>query len=108
MSGFSDAKTRFLAKVGNAFPIFPWNAFQPRSNRVPTSSQLRSERERSVRLFLSSTVYYQSYEFNTVLEVKGMSFMVGKSSPKPSLKLHLLWLGMQPLYQDVQICDLAL
>ena len=28
-----------------------------------------------------------------------MGFMVGKSSAKPSLKLHLLWLGMQPLYQ---------
>ena len=37
-----------------------------------------------------------------------MGFIVGKSSAKPSLKLHLLWLGMQPLYQDVQICDLAL
>jgi hypothetical protein len=24
------------------------------------------------------------------------------------LKLHLLRLGMQPLYQDVKICDLAL
>jgi hypothetical protein len=34
--------------------------------------------------------------------------MVGKSSAKPSLKLHLLRLGMQPLYQDVKICDLAL
>ena len=37
-----------------------------------------------------------------------MGFMVGKSSAKPSLKLHLLRLGMQPLYQDVKICDLAL
>ena len=37
-----------------------------------------------------------------------MGFMVGKSSAKPSLKLHLLRLGMQPLYQDVNICDLAL
>jgi ribosomal protein S17E len=36
-----------------------------------------------------------------------MGFMVGKSSAKPSLKLHLLWLGMQPLYQDVKICDLG-
>ena len=53
-------------------------------------------------------IYYQSYEFNTVLEVEDMGFMVGKSSAKPSLKLHLLWLGMQPLYQDVKICDLAL
>jgi hypothetical protein len=35
-----------------------------------------------------------------------MSFMVGKSSAKSSLKLHLLWLGMQPLYQHVKICDL--
>jgi hypothetical protein len=35
-----------------------------------------------------------------------MSFMVGKSSAKYSLKLHLLWLGMQPLYQHVKICDL--
>jgi hypothetical protein len=52
-------------------------------------------------------VYYQSYEFNTVLEVEDMGFMVGKSSAKPSLKLHLLRLGMQPLYQDVKICDLA-
>jgi hypothetical protein len=47
------------------------------------------------------------YEFNTVLKVEDMGFMVGKSSAKPSLKLHL-WLGMQPLYQDVKICDLAL
>jgi hypothetical protein len=39
---------------------------------------------------------YQSYEFNTVLEVEDMGFMVGKSSAKPSLKLHLLRLGMQP------------
>ena len=43
-----------------------------------------------------------------VLEVEDMGFMVGKSSAKPSLKLHLLRLGMQPLYQDVKICDLAL
>ena len=35
-----------------------------------------------------------------------MGFMVGKSSAKPSLKLHLLRLGMQPLYQDVKICDI--
>jgi hypothetical protein len=48
-------------------------------------------------------------EFNTVLEVEDMGFMVGKSSAKPSLKLHLLWLSeMQPLYQDAKICDLAL
>ena len=46
-------------------------------------------------------VYYQSYEFNTVLEVEDMGFMVGKSSAEPSLKLHLLRLEMQPLYQDV-------
>ena len=37
-----------------------------------------------------------------------MGFMVGKRSAEPSLKLHLLRLGMQPLYQDVKICDLAL
>jgi hypothetical protein len=37
-----------------------------------------------------------------------MGFMVGKSSPERSLKLHLLRLEMQPLYQDVKICDLAL
>jgi hypothetical protein len=60
-------------------------------------------------MVVNIVVYYQSYEFNTVLEVEDMGFMVGKSnSPKPSLKLHLLWLGMQPLYQDVKICDLAL
>ena len=29
-----------------------------------------------------------------------MGFMFGKISAKPSLKLHLLWLGMQPLCQD--------
>jgi hypothetical protein len=50
-------------------------------------------------------VYYQS---NTVLEVEDMGFMFGKSSAEPSLKLHLLRLEMQPLYQDVKICDLAL
>jgi hypothetical protein len=27
-------------------------------------------------------IYYQSYEFNTVLEVEDIGFMVGKSSPK--------------------------
>ena len=53
-------------------------------------------------------VYYQSYEFNTVLEVEDIGFMVGESSAKPSLKLHLLQLGMQLLYQDMKICDLAL
>jgi hypothetical protein len=37
-----------------------------------------------------------------------MGFMVGKSSAEPSLKLHLLRLEMQPLYQDVEICDLVL
>jgi hypothetical protein len=37
-----------------------------------------------------------------------MGFMVGKSSAKPSLKLYLLRLEMQPLYEDVKICDLAL
>ena len=35
-------------------------------------------------------------------------FMFGKSSAERSLKLHLLRLEMQPLYQDVKICDLAL
>ena len=45
---------------------------------------------------------------NTVLEVEDMGFMVGKSSAEPSLKLHLLRLEMQPLYQDVKVCDLAL
>jgi hypothetical protein len=35
-----------------------------------------------------------------------MSFMFGKSSTEPILKLHLLPLEMQPLYQDVKICDL--
>jgi hypothetical protein len=37
-----------------------------------------------------------------------MGVMFGKSSAEPSLKLHLLRLEMQPLYQDVKICDLAL
>jgi hypothetical protein len=37
-----------------------------------------------------------------------MGFMVGKSSTEPSLKLHLLWLEMQPFYHDMKICDLAL
>ena len=37
-----------------------------------------------------------------------MGFMVGKNSAEPSLKLHLLQLEVQPLYQDVKICDLAL
>jgi hypothetical protein len=53
-------------------------------------------------------IYYQLYEFNTVLEVEDMGFMAGKSSAELSLKLHLLRLEMQPLYQDVKICDLAL
>jgi hypothetical protein len=55
----------------------------------------------------SSWYNYQSYKFNTALEVEDMGFKVGKSSAKPSLKLHLLRLGMQPLYRDVEICDLA-
>jgi hypothetical protein len=37
-----------------------------------------------------------------------MGFMVGKSSVEATLKLHLLWLEIQPLRQDVKICDLAL
>ena len=49
----------------------------------------------------NSSYIIKSYEFNTVLEVEDMGFMVGKSSAEPSLKLHLLRLGMQPLYQDV-------
>ena len=55
-------------------------------------------------------IHYQSYESNTVLEVEDMGFMVEKSSAKPMQfrKLHLLRLEMQPLYQDVKICDLAL
>jgi hypothetical protein len=57
---------------------------------------------------LKFVVYYQSYELNTVLEVEDMGFMVGKSTAKPSLKLHLLRLEMQPLCQDVKICALAL
>jgi hypothetical protein len=38
-----------------------------------------------------------------------MRFMVGKSSAKPSLSLHLsvAWNAAVP-YQDVKICDLAL
>jgi hypothetical protein len=35
-------------------------------------------------------VYYQSYEFNTILELEDMGFMVGKSSAKPSLKFFFL------------------
>ena len=47
---------------------------------------------------------------NIVLEVEDLGFMFGKSSEsaEPSLKLHLLRLEMQPLYQDMKICDLAL
>jgi hypothetical protein len=45
---------------------------------------------------------------HTVLEVEDMGFMFGKNSAEPSLKLHFLRLEMQPLYQDVKICDLAL
>ena len=56
----------------------------------------------------SSYIYYQSYDFNTILEVEDMGFMFGKSSTEPSLKLHFLRLEMQPLYQDVKIWDLAL
>jgi hypothetical protein len=37
-----------------------------------------------------------------------MGFMFGNSSAEASLKLRLLRLEMQPLYQDVKICDLAL
>ena len=37
-----------------------------------------------------------------------MGFMFGKSSTEASLKLHLLQLEIQPLYQDVKIRDLAL
>ena len=39
---------------------------------------------------------------NTVVEVEDMhGFYVWESSAEPSLKLHLLRLEMQPLYQDV-------
>ena len=37
-----------------------------------------------------------------------MGLMFGKSFAEPSLKLHLLRLEMQPLYQVVKICDLEL
>ena len=53
-------------------------------------------------------IYYQSYELNTVLKVEDMDFMVGTNSAEASLKLHLLRLEMQPLYQDVKVCDFAL
>jgi hypothetical protein len=40
---------------------------------------------------VSACMYFLVYEFNTVLEVEDMGFMVGKSSPEPgSLKLHAL------------------
>jgi hypothetical protein len=45
---------------------------------------------------------------NPPLEVEDMDFVIGKRSPEPSLKSHLLRLEMRPLYQDVKICDLAL
>jgi hypothetical protein len=52
VSGFSDARTRFLAKVGNAFPSFLWNVFQPRSDRVPTAFGTRLERVRNANAVL--------------------------------------------------------
>ena len=50
---------------------------------------------------------------NKLLQINGSkdssSYIINRtSSAKPSLKLHLLWLEMEPLYQDVKICDFAL
>jgi hypothetical protein len=53
-------------------------------------------------------VYYQSYEFNTVLEVEHMGFMFGKSSAEPSLKLHLLWLEINLNYSYIVIVIIQL
>jgi hypothetical protein len=35
-------------------------------------------------------VYYQSYEFNTVLEVEDMGFIFGKSSAETQFKVALV------------------
>jgi hypothetical protein len=45
---------------------------------------------------------------NSSYIINHMGFMVGKNSAELSLKLHLLRLEMQPLYQDVKLCDLAI
>ena len=79
LSGSPDVRTRYFTKDGNAFPSFVWNALErilervrnafgtrserkwnangTRSERVPDAFRTQMERERSVRLFLSSTVY---------------------------------------------------
>ena len=49
-------------RVWNAFGTHlerVWNAFGTRSGRVPNPFRTQMERERTVRLFLSSTVLYQ-------------------------------------------------
>ena len=70
VSGSSDVRTRYLTTKENAFPRFHWNALErvrnangrvrnangTRSERVPDAFRTQMERERSVRLFLSSTV----------------------------------------------------
>jgi hypothetical protein len=77
-------------------------------NQFPRPAHKNGHPVLSSRFLSRVLVITISSHLNTVLEVEDMGFMVGKSSAKPSLKLHLLRFGMQPLYQDVKICDLVL
>jgi hypothetical protein len=61
LRGLSDVRTWFFIKEGNAFPSFVWNAWERILERKWNAFQTRSERkwnerERSVKLFLSSAV----------------------------------------------------
>jgi hypothetical protein len=55
-------------------------AFRPRSDRVRNAFGTRSERERSVRLFMSSTVYVRSFPMirsNSVTHIRPRSPLIG-------------------------------
>jgi hypothetical protein len=81
---------------------------QAESRDLTILGRQRDDNGQNKLLQINGSKDNSSYIINTVLEVEDMGFMVGKSSPEPSLKLHLLRLEMQPLYQDVRICDLVL
>ena len=66
-----DVRSRYFTKEGNAFLSFVWNAKERISERVRIANGTRlervldafgaqMERERSVRLFLSSTVCFRA------------------------------------------------
>jgi hypothetical protein len=85
------------------FSIPLWISFERRRDLTILGRQ-RDDDGQNKLLRINGSKDNSSYiinRMNLVLEVEDMGFMVGKSSAEPSLKLHLLRLEVQPLYQDV-------